>query len=212
MNVRSLDTLNRYLDDDLYWRKKELTTLNLMLHKCRPHEKEILLKAGTCILYAHWEGFIKSAATGYVQLVARQGLRLRDLKPNFVALALRSEISSAGKPNESVTLVEKLLSGLLDRARIDWEGSISAGSNLNFERFLDILKVLGLDETPYDSKKHYIDRKLLEKRNLIAHGERVNMDEDEYEEVRIEITGLVQRFRDDVENAAATEAFLSTAS
>ena len=66
MRIRSLDELNRFLDNDLAWRKKELTTINFMVSRSREHERGILLRAAICVLYAHWEGFIRNAATSYI--------------------------------------------------------------------------------------------------------------------------------------------------
>ena len=85
------------MDDELAWRKRELTTLKHMVERARSHEKVFLLRAAVCVLYAHWEGFVKAAATSYASFVDAQGLRYRDLAPNFVALGLRAEIFGAVK-------------------------------------------------------------------------------------------------------------------
>lgn len=115
MRIRSLDQLVQFLDDELAWRKKELTTLKFMLGKSRKRESVLLLRAALCVLYAHWEGFVKAAATSYVSFVSTRGLRYRDLTPNFVALGLRREISEAGLsnlPTVHTTLATKLMLGL----------------------------------------------------------------------------------------------------
>ena len=53
-----------------------------------------------------------------------------------------------------------------------------------------------------------IDEKLLGHRNKIAHGERIHLDIADYEEIYAEIVALMDTFRNDVENAALTKAFL----
>ena len=210
MRIRSLTQLAQFLDGDLSWRKRELTTLKFMLGRHRPHERVLLLRAAVCVLYAHWEGFVKAAATSYVSFVATQGLRYHDLTPNFVALGLRTEISRAGqsdKPTIRTALTTKLILGLSEHANIDWENSVNTRSNLNTDTLNEIICLLGLEGNDYLLKKQLLDQRLLGNRNLIAHGQRVEIELDEYSGLHDEVIQLLQNFRSDVENAAATEAF-----
>ena len=87
MSIRTLIELGEFLDSELSWRKKELTTLRFLVRRTRRHEVNALLRAAICMLYAHWEGFVKAAATGYVCYVNTRRLKYRELSPNFVALA-----------------------------------------------------------------------------------------------------------------------------
>ena len=212
MRIRSFDQLVQYVDDDLAWRKRELTSLKFMLGRSRPHERVLLLRAAVCLLYAHWEGFIRVAATSYISFVATRGLRYRDLTPNFVALGLRSQIHQAGRsdsPTLHTELTTKLISGLSDRADIDWRRSVNTRSNLNLESLREILCLLGLDGRGYLLKKPLLDERLLGNRNLVAHGEHVEIEADSYDSLHTEVIQLVDRFRDDVQNAAVTESFRS---
>lgn len=215
MRVRSLSQLAQLLEDELAWRKRELTTLKFTLERCRPHEKAMLVRAAFCVLYAHWEGFVKAAATGYLSFVALRGLRYRDLTPNFVALGLRSDIMVAGrsnKPTLHTALAEKLLTNPSGRARFDWENAVDTHANLNSETLLEILCLLGLDERDYVLKRQILDHRLLANRNLIAHGKRVEVVADDYFGLHEEIINLVERFRNDVENAAVLQRFERVAS
>ena len=213
MPIRSLAQLGQFLDDELVWRKRELRTLKALLDKSRrQHETALLLRAAICLLYAHWEGFVKAAATGYLSYVATRGLKYQDLTPNFVALGLWSDISEAGTsnlPTLRTGLTTTLISGLSERASINWEKSIDAGSNLNFKTLNEILCTVGLDSKEYILKKAIIDQRLLANRNAIAHGEhRSEIEPDDYAELNDDIIQLVERFRTDIENAAATSSFL----
>lgn len=211
MSIRTLDQLSESLNDDLQWRKNELTTAKVMLEKSRSHEKEVMLRSGVCLLYAHWEGFVKMAATSYVSFVALRGLRYRDLSANFVALGLRRQIRSAGQSNRPtihIELTEMLMSDLSERYHhIDWENSVDTRSILNGEALREILALLGLSYKEYESKEQLLDKKLLANRNLVAHGERVEIDSDDYNILHTEIIGLIDRFNTDVQNAAATEQY-----
>jgi hypothetical protein len=212
MKIRSTGELNEFLNKELVWRKRELTNIKLLLAGTkRSHYMEALLRSNVCILYAHWEGFVKSAATAYLNYVARKGLRYRDLTPNFVALAVRSELRTAEDSNRMTIhtkVTEFLLSGLHERATLPWSDAVSARDNLNSEVLQEILCLLRLEYTPYETKKVMIDQKLLARRNSIAHGERLYLSVADYDEVHSEIMPLIEMFRTDVENAAHTNAFL----
>lgn len=178
----------------------------------RHHEKQIMLRAAVCILYAHWEGFIKQAATAYISFVATRGRRLRDLKPNFVALGLRGLISSAGASNSPTLhteLISTVISGLEENANLQWSNSVNSASNLNSKVLIEILCLLGLDSTGYLSSGPLIDQRLLRNRNRIAHGDRGDMDPDDYSFLQERIVQVIEQFRDDVENAAALHSYLA---
>ena len=210
MRIRSLTQLIEALDDDLAWRKRELTTVNFLLENPRQHQREPLLRAAICLLYAHWEGFVKTAATSYVSFVAHQGLRYRDLTPNFVALGLRREIREAGqsnRPHIHTELARRLMADLSERASIAWQSSVNTRSNLNSETLREILALLGLDEREYLYKGPLLDKKLLENRNRVAHGERAEIDHDDYDLLHSEIIQLADWFSTDVKNAAVTGQF-----
>jgi hypothetical protein len=188
----------------------ELTTLNFMIARARPHERIVLLRSAVCILYAHWEGFIKAASISYVSFVASRGLRYRDLSTNFIALGLRSDIMRAGQainPMIHTGLVEQFTSGLAERAVIDDDNAVSTHSNLNAKTLSEILTTLGFDGTNYLTRGPLLDQKLLSQRNLIAHGARVEIEQDDYSVLHGEIIQLVEQFRTDVENAAATNRY-----
>lgn len=214
MKIRSLNHLSEYLDDEMSWRKRELTTLKFKLARCRVHEQGIFTRAALCILYAHWEGFVTVAATCYVDYVARQGIHLKDLAPNFIALGLRTEIRNAGESRKSTKhteLVEKLRSDLLESFSVKASTAIQFRSNLKVTVLVEILSVTGIDPTDYLGRRVIIDR-LVDQRNLVAHGARgegFEMSPHDYEALHYDVIDLVEMFRTDIENAAAQKSYLN---
>jgi hypothetical protein len=67
--------------------------------------------------------------------------------------------------------------------------------------------VLGFDKSIYFPKKVMIDQKLLKNRNNIAHGQHLDIDEGEYYELYYEILEIIELFRNELENAAALNAY-----
>jgi hypothetical protein len=138
MKIRALSELNEFLNGELSWRKKELTTITLMLGKLRNHEQKAALRAAICLLYAHWEGFIKAAAKGYITYVSTMGLRYSELAPNFVALGFRGQIKISGmsdSPSLHTKLVDSLISDLDERAKLVADTAFDTTSNLSFKEF-----------------------------------------------------------------------------
>jgi hypothetical protein len=71
----------------------------------------------------------------------------------------------------------------------------------------EIVALLGLDYARYATKETFINRRLCDVRNEIAHGSLVETSEAEYEEVHDGVVWLMDLFRDDVINAASAELF-----
>ena len=77
MSIRTAEQLSDKLSTDLDWRKKELSELKSLVEarNISPQRHNALMRSGICILYAHWEGFVKLASNSYLEYVAMQKLR-----------------------------------------------------------------------------------------------------------------------------------------
>lgn len=205
MRIGTLEELTEFLATELAWRKKELSRVKLWIDRADTEETPSHIRVAICMLYAHWEGFIKAAATGYICYVTRRRLKYSELSYGFVALGLRSRISRVGqskRAREYVDLISSILSDAELRLSIDCTSAIDTGSNLNSDVLGDILCTFTMDEAPYVTKAPLINQRLLHNRNNIAHGAFLEVDEEAYQGLHLEIIGLIDKFRDDVENAA----------
>ena len=210
MRIRSLTELSEFLSNELAWRKKELTALRFMIQGARAHEEVPLLRAAICLLYAHWEGFIKNAATAYICFVVSRRLRFRDLAPNFMALGLLSNIQqpeNARVATLHASLTGSFASQLSERFSLDCEKAINTRSNLNSEVLKEILQYVGIDATDYETKNTLLDERLLRNRNSVSHGERLEIQPDDYMLLYEAMFELIERFRTDVENAAVLNRY-----
>jgi MAE_28990/MAE_18760-like HEPN len=63
--LQTQNQLQDFLDAELSWRVKEISTLKAAIKSSAFISEQTLVRASVALLYAHWEGFIKSAATGY---------------------------------------------------------------------------------------------------------------------------------------------------
>jgi hypothetical protein len=161
------------------------------------------------MLYAHWEGFIKVAANSYLEFVAMQSLPYNKLSKNFIALAMKDKLDQASETNKATIYTEIadfFMTRLSERSLIKYENRI-ATSNLSSSVFKEIICILGLDYSLYESKEVLIDEKLLKKRNMIAHGNYLDIDEQQYDELHIQVVGIMDNFRNQIDNCASTKQY-----
>lgn len=72
----------------------------------------------------------------------------------------------------------------------------------------EIVCLLGLDYSFYETKEVIINEQLLKRRNGIAHGEYLSLDREEYQQLHDEILGMIENFRTQIENNANQELYL----
>ncbi|MGB3758923.1 MAG: MAE_28990/MAE_18760 family HEPN-like nuclease [Rivularia sp. (in: cyanobacteria)] len=88
MKLRTAEQLSDKLSDELAWRKKELSEVKSLVEtKFSLSKHDALIRSGICLLYAHWEGFVKLAANSYLEYVRMQKLCYKDLSSNFLAFS-----------------------------------------------------------------------------------------------------------------------------
>ena len=214
MKIRTSEHLVDFLSAELAWRKKELAILISLVRKNQhnPGKSQALIRSGVAVLYAHWEGFVKAAGTSYLHYVARQSLQYKDLTLPFRALAVKKKFTVAffSQPIKAEGLLDAidfLLNRQEETCRFAWEKVIDTRANLNSKVLKEIVVTLGLDYSLYETKEKLINNSLLYYRNRIAHGKGLYPSYDQFEELYREVLGLIELFRNDVENAAVTGAF-----
>lgn len=214
MKIRTIYELQDAIDSEMAWRKHELSTVRSNVSNARKFAKDTAIRAGIALLYAHWEGTIKNIATYYLEYVSVLGLSYGQLKTNFLAVALKYNLQSFGESNKTTihtTIVNKVINSHDVKFKIPVEGIIKTNSNLNSEIFIEIMATIGLECKEYESSYKLIDTVLLQKRNMIAHGERLealDLDETRYYEIHDKIFGLMQLFSNQVSNAAIQKQYL----
>lgn len=212
MKLRTLIDLTDFLDDEFAWRRKELTSIWSDIKQASISEKPARLRSAVTMLYAHWEGFVKQAGDGYLAFVACKRLKLGDLSPCFIALALRAklaEFASTDEPGKYAEFVRYFQSSLGHRARIPTKGVVATRSNLSSDIFRRIVAALGLDYTAFELKEKFLDSQLLYLRNNIAHGKGLYPSESQFDAMYEEVNALMREFKTQVENAASLNLYLS---
>lgn len=210
MKIRTLAQLQDSLDSELGWRIKEISDIKTTINASNGIHQKTLMRAGVPLLYAHWEGFVKSASDSYINFVAYQRLNLGELSNNFVALSAKKVIHGiSGSDNAELAnkAIDFLWSKLDSRAPLPKQSVVSTKSNLSSNVFKNISNIIGVDWRRYSTRFNFIDSSLVERRNSIAHGEFLELSHGSYRELSDDVVELLRWVKTDIENEASTGSF-----
>lgn len=209
--TRTLTTFIDETDTDLVWRKRELTTLKLSIeNKSQSGAKDHHYRAAICLLYAHWEGYIKKCADDFLEFVENQGYDLQNLTPQFRSIVLFGALKSCASSNK-LSMYNSRLMTVVDSSSTKFKVGpfkFEVEGNLNYERLHEILSALNYTENKFELNRVIIDTKLLSYRNLVAHGEKVSITQDQYNELHDKIIYLLNEFRNFIQNCAVEKKYL----
>lgn len=209
--IRTIDDFLAKVSEDLVWRRKELSELKGIAQERKGDiRSRVVIRSAIALLYAHWEGFVKTTSSYYLEFVASHRLPYERLAPNFVALALKSkfqELGASGKVSGANVLADFFCTKLSTQSNIPYRSGVDTKSNLSSKVLQDILLSLGISNESFETKMKFIDSNLLGPRNHIAHGEKLELTADEYFELHDEVIALLDSYRNEVENAAVQRLF-----
>ena len=211
MKFRTLDELSYFLRDDLGWRRKELHVMKSLVESVSHAKKQALLRGAVPALYAHWEGFVKTACRSYFDYVRGRKLRMNELCVPILSTVFRKRLKRvAGDEtlDSHRDFADWLLNEWPKRAQMPKTEEIVSTSNLNSVVFKGFITGLGL---PYvddyaRAEKPVIDE-LVNARNHLAHGEWKHLEPKEFDELYTWTTSLMDIVCSAVEDAAATNAY-----
>jgi MAE_28990/MAE_18760-like HEPN len=208
--LRTTTGFSQFLLEELGWRRKEIRFYRTLVDT-RGAAQAALLRGAVTILYAHWEGFVKTGSSAYIEHVRQQGRRFGELTSNFVALGARKaaqQASHSARWKLQADFCEFVRTCTGDVCRWPKAWNVDTGSNLNVEVFRDIVVLLGIEYHPdFQLAEKPIIGRLLELRNGIAHGEGQFVDLAEYHQLHDRVDELLQLFCNEIDNAAARERY-----
>ena len=210
MKIRSTSDIQAALNEDFIWRKQELTTALFRIQQTKGKTHDFSIRSAILLLYAHWEGFIKNAASVYVEYVSFQGLPFESLANSFVAIGLKqkfSEFDATLKVTKHLEFIEYLDICATQVPRFNPENVIKTASNLNSVILKEILVGIGISYSPFELKANLIDEQLLNYRNTIAHGERLSINQKGYEDLHKEVFNMLKQIKDEIENAVVLKTY-----
>lgn len=212
-HIRTLTELQSLLDDEFSWRLKELAELKSAVRRPQPLSEATVVRAGTALAYAHWEGFVKAASAAYIDYVSSTRTANCDLTTPFAVLSLNSKLKIVTETNSaqvSASALEFIRDEMNQRANLIGKELISTEANLSSTVLRRILGAVGLSTARYETRFNFIDETLLKNRHAVAHGDLLVLDRSGWTTVADETITLLRWIKTDIENAASTSAFRRT--
>ena len=211
MKIKRVEDLVDLVSNESGRRKRELAWVRQRLPPAAREPDDAILRMAPVMAYAHWEGFIKAAATGYVHFVARKSLALSRLTGNFQAIVCRSDLIIAAAATKRIRphleVVAKLTDGVAASVAVPTNGVIDTESNLTWDVFENICMTIGIDTSTWSPFKGQIDD-LFVSRCEVAHGGLVVPEHSVCVQQVTFVLGAIDRFSADITNAACTDRHL----
>jgi hypothetical protein len=191
--------LEDLLWEELGWRKKELLQVRMQALSAPEWATGMQIRSGVTLLYAHWEGFVRTSGEALVEFVRDQQLNLGELAPGYLAIALRKQLaevreSRAGATSPEIAMTQAISDGYNRPAQLKANGSVPTASNLSWKQFAMVAARLGFEVNEFSLLQNFIDVRLVGSRNTIAHGDRIApMDREEFVGMHAKVLGLLDR-------------------
>jgi MAE_28990/MAE_18760-like HEPN len=202
--LRTAAEFSHAITADLTWRIKEISDLRSAVRRIDEALKRSLLRASVPLVYAHWEGHVAVVSRSYVEFLATRRPRYSTIKPSFrlneFSRALRRLGQSQMSYRQKIEFIESILqSGDTQFRRIDAE-VISGRGNLNSEVLKELCAYFSIDQTLFEDDYDFIDKILVFRRNNIAHGEYIELDQKGLEDMSNRVIGMMRTFNNLVDN------------
>jgi hypothetical protein len=209
--LRTADEFSAAITSDLTWRIREISDLRAAIRRIDASLRPSVLRAGVPLIYAHWEGHVIVVARAYVDFLAIRRPEYSTIRPSFRLNEFFNDFKTLGQTRlnyrQQIDLISKIVdSGSTQMRRIDGE-VVSSLSNLNSGVLKDICEYLSVDTGNFKDDYDFIDKILLHRRNNIAHGQFMNIDEAALLEMSDRVINLMRSFNNLVENDVVLGAY-----
>ena len=206
--------LSDIFDEDLIWRRKELSDMKSAIKAADGAARSGLLRALVAMTYAHWEGYIKTCANRYFEFLTLRRKQYTEVSRQFYVNSFLIRLGALHQTRVSIEarckLVTDILDGGIGRFVYVNPDLIDTRSNLNVDVIKDICLICGVEGNHFEDERVFIDRIMLKRRNAIAHGQQELIAETEMDEFIAKSLSLMDHFRSLLENAVYTGAYLAT--
>lgn len=210
MKIRTLNELQDTLDRDFSWRFKEIVNMKQAIRTSHLLSQNTLIRAGVPLLYAHWEGFVKKATEAYIKFVSSQHHKYEELTSAFIVFGAKKHLQNlieAKKAKVNIAAVDFFLTKLSEQATLSLKSAVNTEANLSSSVFENILLSISISPSSYEARYNFIDSSLLKRRNKIAHGESLDLDNESFKNLTDEVINILRDFKNDLEDSASSACY-----
>jgi hypothetical protein len=202
--LRTVSEFSHAITSDLTWRIREISDIRAAVRRIDQPFKRSLLRASVPLMYAHWEGHVAVVSRSYLEFLATHRPRYATIKPSFRLNEFFGSLKRLGQSQMSyrqkIDFIDQILrSGDTQLRTIDME-VISGRGNLNSTVLNELCALFSIDNTMFANEYDFIDKILLFRRNNIAHGEYIEVNERELEDMSNRVIAIMRAFNNLVDN------------
>jgi hypothetical protein len=205
--------LSDIFDEDLIWRRRELSDMKAAVKQADYAAKPVLLRAIITMSYAHWEGYVRVCANRYFQFLAIRSKTYKDLERQVYVNTFLVRLDTLHQGRTSLESRCQLVNDILDRTGKTFREVnpklIDTKSNLSADVIKEICMICSIDASYFDSKRIFIDQLVLKRRNAIAHGQQEFIQESEIDGLITDILALMHHFRTLLENKVYLKEYVA---
>lgn len=205
--------LSDLFDEDLIWRRRELSDLKAAVNVADKAAKSTLLRALIAMSYAHWEGYVRVCANRYFEFLSIRRKPFAELERQIYVNTFLIRLDALHQSRTSLEsrckLVNEILDGMGASFRYLNPKLVDTRANLNTDTIKEICLVCSVDPSYFEEKAIFIDQLILKRRNAIAHGQQEFIDESEIDDFVADVLGLMQHFRTLLENKVYLKQYAS---
>lgn len=196
--------LSNLFEEDLIWRRRELSDMKAAVRAADVAAKPVLLRALITMTYAHWEGYVRVCANRYFEFLTIRKKRFKDLERQIYVNTFLARLDAAHQSRMSLemrcNLVNDILDGTEGTFRYVNPKLIDTKSNLNTDVTTEICRICSVDSSHFEEKRTFLDQIILRRRNAIAHGQQEFIEEKEIDGLVADVLALMQHFSTLLEN------------
>ena len=179
--------LSDLFDEDIIWRRRELSDMKAAVKAADVAAKPALLRAIITMTYAHWEGYVRACANRYFEYLTIRRKRYTELERQVYVNTFLIRLDALHQSRPSLEARCKLVNDILDSTngtfRYVHPMLIDTKSNLNTDVLQEICLICSVDPSHFETKRFFIDQLILKRRNAIAHGQQEFIQENEIDEL-----------------------------
>lgn len=198
------EKLSELFDQDLVWRRRELSDLKAAVKVADYAAKTVILRSLIAMSYAHWEGFVRLCATRYFDYLAIRKKSYTELERQIYINSFLNRLDSLHQNRVGLEERCKLVNDILDGTSNTFSHInpklIDTKSNLNTDTMKEICLICSVDPSHFESQRTFIDKIILKRRNAIAHGQQEFIQESEIDDLVAGTLKLMEHFRTLLEN------------
>lgn len=191
-----------FFDEELVWRRVELQALKAHLRSFGSNPNSPAARAAARALavltYSHWEGYVKATFDKIAQAVSRRKPLLSSVADDFAVAHLRHLLTrlNSGDAGAKQDLLEIARGSTGVRVALKRDELVRTHDNLRYRFLKEILAGFGMDWSDFELHEHFINSKLCDRRNEVAHGLGAFPQADDALSAADEVLTLLEALRD----------------